>query len=73
MRVGARTPGPVVEVDAEFGYRVTERHVRARYQADELRETRAQYHLALSELKRPKAVVEQAQRNSDRATTNCST
>lgn len=66
-RVGVRTNGIVVLVYAGLGDHVRQGQILARYHADEVRESRAQYRAALSELERAKAAVVQAQRNSDRA------
>jgi cobalt-zinc-cadmium efflux system membrane fusion protein len=66
-RVGIRTPGLVMEVYAGLGDHVTKGQILARYHADEVRETRAQYRAAASEVDRAKASVAQAQRNRDRA------
>jgi hypothetical protein len=41
--------------------------VLARYHADEVRDSRAQYRTALSELERAKAAAAQAQRNRESA------
>jgi cobalt-zinc-cadmium efflux system membrane fusion protein len=66
-RVGVRTDGIVVEVYAQLGQFVKKGDILARYHADEVRESRAQYRAALSELQRAKAVTAQAMRNRDRA------
>ncbi|HYM07303.1 MAG TPA: efflux RND transporter periplasmic adaptor subunit [Terriglobales bacterium] len=66
-RVGVRTVGSVVAVYANLGDYVRKGQVLARYHADEVRDSRAQYRAALSELDRAKAGATQAQRNRDRA------
>ena len=66
-RVGVRTVGSVVSVYANLGDFVHKGQVLARYHADEVRDARAQYRAALSELDRAKAAEAQAQRNRDRA------
>ena len=66
-RVGVRTDGIVIEVYAQLGQFVKKGDILARYHADEVRESRAQYRAAASELQRAKAVTAQAVRNRDRA------
>ncbi|MGA2713870.1 MAG: efflux RND transporter periplasmic adaptor subunit [Bryobacteraceae bacterium] len=66
-RLGVRTDGIVIEVYAGLGDFVKKGQVLARFHADEVRETRAQYRAAVSELDRAKTVVAQAVRNRDRA------
>lgn len=66
-RVGVRTVGLVVAVYAGLGDFVHKGQVLARYHADEVRDSRAQYRASLSELDRAKAAAAQAQRNRDRA------
>jgi membrane fusion protein, heavy metal efflux system len=66
-RVGIRTPGLVMEVYAGLGDHVTKGQLLARYHADEVRDTRALYRAAVSELDRAKTAVAQAQRNHERA------
>jgi cobalt-zinc-cadmium efflux system membrane fusion protein len=66
-RVGIRTPGLVVAVYTGLGDYVMKGQILARYHADEVRETRAQYRAAVSELDRAQAAAAQAQRNRDRA------
>ena len=66
-RVGVRTLGSVTAVYANLGDHVQKGQILARYHADEVRDSRAQYRAALSELDRAKAAVAQAQRNRDRA------
>jgi membrane fusion protein, heavy metal efflux system len=66
-RVGVRTLGSVVVVYANLGDQVRKGQILARYHADEVRDSRAQYRAALLELDRSKALVAQAQRSHDRA------
>jgi membrane fusion protein, heavy metal efflux system len=66
-RVGVRTVGLVVAVYAGLGDPVRKGQVLARYHADEVRDSRAQYRAAVNELDRAKAAAAQAQRNRDRA------
>lgn len=66
-KVGVRTIGSVLVVYANLGDYVHKGQVLARYHADEVRDSRAQYRTALSELDRAKAAAAQAQRNRDRA------
>jgi cobalt-zinc-cadmium efflux system membrane fusion protein len=66
-RVGVRTVGLVVAVYAGLGDPVRKGQVLARYHADEVRDSRAQYRAAMNELDRAKSAVAQAQRNRDRA------
>ena len=66
-RVGVRTVGSVVAVYAGLGDYVHKGQILARYHADEVRDSRAQYRAAVSELNRAKAAALQAQRNRDRA------
>ncbi|HLH32995.1 MAG TPA: efflux RND transporter periplasmic adaptor subunit [Terriglobia bacterium] len=66
-RVGVRTDGMVMVVNAALGDYVQKDQVLARYHADEVRDTRALYRTALSERERAEAAVAQAQRNFDRA------
>ena len=66
-RVGVRTAGMVVFVYAGLGDHVQKGQVLARYHADEVRDSRAQYRAAVSELDRAKATAAQAERNRDRA------
>jgi cobalt-zinc-cadmium efflux system membrane fusion protein len=65
--VGIRTFGTVTAVYAGLGDLVQKGQVLARYHADEVRDSRAQYRAALSELDRAKAAEAQAQRTRDRA------
>jgi cobalt-zinc-cadmium efflux system membrane fusion protein len=66
-KVGIRTVGSVVAVYVGLGDQVHKGQVLARYHADEVRDSRAQYRAALSELDRAKATAAQAIRNRDRA------
>lgn len=66
-RVGVRTIGSVVMVYASLGDHVSKGQILARYHADEVRDARAQYRAALSELDRARAAAAQAQRLLDRA------
>lgn len=66
-RIGVRTIGSVTAVYAGLGDLVRKGQVLARYHADEVRDSRAQYRAALSELDRAKTAQAQAQRNRDRA------
>src|SRR5580658_5919295 len=66
-RVGLRTPGLVMVVYANLGDHVNKGQVLARYHADEVREERAHYRTALSELRLAETAEAQAQRNRDRA------
>ncbi len=66
-QVGVRTPGLVIFVYAGLGDYVHKGQILARYHADEVRDSRAQYRATLAELDRAKATVAQAQRNLDRA------
>jgi cobalt-zinc-cadmium efflux system membrane fusion protein len=66
-RIGVRTIGSVTHVYAGLGDLVHKGQVLARYHADEVRDSRAQYRAALSELDRAKTAQAQAQRNRDRA------
>ena len=66
-RVGVRTVGSVITVYAGLGDFVHKGQILARYHADEVRDSRAQYRAALSELDRAKNIAAQAQRNRDRA------
>ena len=65
-RIGVRTVGSVVAVYAGLGDYVRKGQILARYHADEVRDSRAQYRAAVSELDRAKAAAVQAQRNRDR-------
>ena len=66
-RVGVRTVGSVVAVYAGLGDYIRKGQILARYHADEVRDSRAQYRAAVSELDRAKSAALQAQRNRDRA------
>jgi len=66
-RVGVRTDGMVMIVNAGLGDYVRKGQVLARYHADEVRDTRALYRTAVSERERAEAAAAQAQRNFDRA------
>lgn len=66
-RVGVRTDGMVMVVDAALGDYVRKDQVLARYHADEVRDTRALYRTAVSERERAEAAAAQARRNYDRA------
>jgi membrane fusion protein, heavy metal efflux system len=66
-QVGVRTPGLVISVFVGLGDYVHKGQILARYHADEVRDSRAQYRATLSELDRAKAAAVQAQRNVDRA------
>jgi cobalt-zinc-cadmium efflux system membrane fusion protein len=66
-RVGVRTDGMVMVVNAALGDYVRKDQVLARYHADEVRDTRALYRTAVSERERAQTAVAQAQRNYDRA------
>jgi len=66
-RVGVRTLGSVMRVYANLGDHVKKGQILARYHADEVRDSRAQYRATLAELDRTKAAVAQAQRSLNRA------
>jgi len=66
-RVGVRTVGSVVAVYVGLGDYIRKGQILARYHADEVRDSRAQYRAAVSELDRAKSAALQAQRNRDRA------
>jgi cobalt-zinc-cadmium efflux system membrane fusion protein len=66
-RIGVRTVGSVVAVYKGLGDFVHKGEILARYHADEVRDSRALYRRAVSDLGRDKAVEMQAQRNRDRA------
>ena len=68
-RVGVRTTGLVAQVSANLGDAVRKGQVLARYHADEVREQRAKYRTAVSDLRRSEAAATQAQRNLDRMQT----
>jgi cobalt-zinc-cadmium efflux system membrane fusion protein len=62
-----RTIGSVTKVYANLGDHVHKGQVLARFHADEVRDSRAQYRATLSELERAKAAVAQAERMHKRA------
>jgi cobalt-zinc-cadmium efflux system membrane fusion protein len=66
-KVGVRTIGSVLAVYANLGDYVHKGQILARYHADEVRDSRAQYRTTLAELDRVKAAAAQALRNRDRA------
>src|ERR1700693_2358129 len=66
-RLGVRTVGSVVAVYVGLGDYIRKGQILARYHADEVRDSRAQYRAAVSELDRAKTAALQAQRNRDRA------
>src|SRR5947209_12819 len=68
-RVGVRTVGLVVAVYAGLGDYVKKGQILARYHADEVRDTRAQYRTAVAQLNRAQAGALLAQRNYERAQT----
>jgi cobalt-zinc-cadmium efflux system membrane fusion protein len=68
-RVGVRTTGVVAQVSANPGDQVSKGKVLARYHADEVREERAKYRTAVSELRRSEAAATQAIRNLERMQT----
>ena len=68
-RVGVRTVGLVIAVYAGLGDYVKKGQVLARYHADEVRDTRAQYRTAVAQLDRAQAGAALAQRNYERAQT----
>jgi cobalt-zinc-cadmium efflux system membrane fusion protein len=67
--VGVRTTGLVMEISAGLGDYVQKGQVLARYHADEVRDTRAQYRSAVSSLNRAEAGAALAQRNYERMQT----
>jgi membrane fusion protein, heavy metal efflux system len=68
-RVGVRTVGLVMAVYAGLGDYVKKGQILARYHADEVRDTRAQYRTAVAELNRAQAGASLAQRNYERTQT----
>lgn len=68
-RVGVRTIGLVMAVYVGLGDYVKKSQILARYHADEVRDTRAQYRTAVAELNRAQAGASLAQRNYERAQT----
>src|SRR5205085_1984625 len=65
-RVGVRTEGLVRSVLVNLGDAVRKDQVLARYHADEVREERAKYRTAVSELQRLEAAATLAKRNYGR-------
>jgi multidrug efflux pump subunit AcrA (membrane-fusion protein) len=65
-RVGVRTDGLVRSVLVNLGDAVRKDQVLARYHADEVREERAKYRTAVSELQRLEAAATLAKRNFER-------
>ena len=68
-RVGVRTDGLVVAVNAEAGDYVRKGQILARYHADEVRDSRALYRAAQANLARSQSNEALAQRNATRAET----
>jgi len=68
-RVGVRTDGLVVALNAEVGDYVRKGQILARYHADEVRDSRALYRTAQSDLARAESNATLAQRNVTRAET----
>lgn len=66
-RVGVRTNGLVRAVAVNLGDAVRKDQILARYHADEVREERAKYRTALSELQRLEGAAALAKRNYERA------
>ncbi len=66
-KVGVRTIGSVLAVYVNLGDYVHKGQILARYHADEVRDSRAQYRSTLAELDRAKAAAAQAARNRARA------
>lgn len=66
-KIGVRTVGSVVAVYAGLGEFVHKGQILARYHADEVRDSRAQYRFELAEVDRLKAAATQARRNLERA------
>lgn len=66
-RVGVRTNGLVRTVTVSLGDAVRKDQILARYHADEVREERAKYRTAASELQRLEAAAILAKRNFERA------
>jgi membrane fusion protein, heavy metal efflux system len=66
-RLGVRTIGSVTHVYVNLGDHVHKGQILARYHADEVRDSRAQYRTTLAELDRAKAAEVQAERNHERA------
>jgi membrane fusion protein, heavy metal efflux system len=65
-RVGVRTNGLVVSIFVNLGDAVRKDQILARYHADEVREERAKYRTAKSELQRLEAAATLAKRNYER-------
>jgi membrane fusion protein, heavy metal efflux system len=68
-RIGVRTNGLVRSVSVNVGDAVRKGQVLARYHADEVREERAKYRTAVSELHEREAAATLAKRNYDRMQT----
>ncbi len=66
-RLGVRTTGSVTKVFVGLGDAVKKGQILARFHADEVRDTRAMYRVAVSERQRAELMAAQAQRNLDRA------
>lgn len=66
-RLGVRTTGSVTKVFVGLGDAVKKGQILARFHADEVRDTRAMYRVAVSERQHAESVAAQAQRNLDRA------
>jgi membrane fusion protein, heavy metal efflux system len=66
-KLGVRTIGSVTHVYAGLGDHVTKGQILARFHADEVRDTRALYRVAVSERERASSEAAQAQRSLDRA------
>ncbi|HEX5228661.1 MAG TPA: efflux RND transporter periplasmic adaptor subunit [Bryobacteraceae bacterium] len=66
-KVGVRTIGSITKVYANLGDSVRKGQILARYHADEVRDSRAQYRATQAELDRSKAAAVQAERNLKRA------
>lgn len=65
-RVGVRTNGLVQSVFVNLGDAIRKDQILARYRADEVREERAKYRTAVSEMQRLDAAATLAKRNYDR-------
>ena len=70
-RLSVRTTGSVTKVFAGLGDAVKKGQILARFHADEVRDTRAMYRVAVSERQHAESVAAQAQRNLDRANGCC--
>ncbi len=66
-RLGVRTTGSVTKVFVGLGDAIKKGQILARFHADEVRDTRAMYRVAVSERQRAESMAAQAQRNLDRA------